>query len=407
LVCGTLAARCFGLPAGLPAQGQALPDEFRTLHAKPDSAVLPRGDGKPAKVSAYDGIVPGPLLRVRRGDEVKVRLVNGLTEPSAIHWHGVRLANAMDGTPPLTQAPVKPGESFDYRFIARDAGTFWYHPPEPAGQGLYGMLIVDEPSPVEVDRDIAIILDHADRAVGNPDQIIVNGAQAFQIPVKVNERVRLRFLNVASASFISARVDRHRVMVMAVDGQPAQPFEARSGRVFLGPGNRADVFVDCTLTPGATAPILFETGAEPVPIAHLAYGPDSIRPSPLPDSKPLPANPLPERIELRGATRPEFPITDGASIALPPKPLFTVKRGRTVVLNTANRTAIPQVTHVHGHAFRVLDRLDDGWKPYWLDTIAVEPHANDHVAFVADNPGKWLIRANAQATSMLAWFEVT
>ena len=105
--------------------------------------------------------------------------------------------------------------------------------------------------------------------------------------------------------------------------------------------------------------------------------------------------------------RPDFIITDGASTVVAPKPLFSVKRGRTVVLNIANRTALPQVTHVHGHAFRVLDRLDDGWKPYWLDTIVVEPQGNDHVAFIADNPGKWLIRAHAQATSMIAWFEVT
>ena len=105
--------------------------------------------------------------------------------------------------------------------------------------------------------------------------------------------------------------------------------------------------------------------------------------------------------------RPEFSITDGASTTIAAKPLFSVKRGRTVVLGIANRTAVPQVTHVHGYAFRVLDRLDDGWTPYWLDTLAVEPQGNDHVAFVADNPGKWLIRAHAQATSMLAWFEVT
>jgi FtsP/CotA-like multicopper oxidase with cupredoxin domain len=364
---------------------------------------LPGPDGKAVLVAAYDGAVPGPLLRVRRGEEVKVRLVNELAESTAIHWHGLRIKNAMDGAPPLTQAAIGAGQSFDYRFAPPDAGTFWYHPPEQAGRGLYGMLIVEEPEPVAVDREVAIILD----AGGGSGELVVNGGQAFQIPVKVNDRVRLRLLNASSASLFAIRVDRHRAVVMAIDGQPAQVFEARGARVALGPGNRVDLFVDCALPPVATAPIVVETATEPVPIAHLVYGTDATRPSPLPDPKSLPANPLPARIELRGAARPDFSIAGGAPTAVAAKPLFTVKRGRTVVLNIANRTAVPQVTHVHGHAFRVLDRLDDGWKPYWLDTLAVEPQANEHVAFIADNPGKWLIRAHAQTTSMLAWFEVT
>jgi FtsP/CotA-like multicopper oxidase with cupredoxin domain len=400
LLGGAVAVSCFGLPRDSQAQDKAPPDGFRILRAKPASAMLPGPDAKPLAVAAYEGTVPGPLLRVRRGDEIRLRLVNDLAAPTAIHWHGVRLKNAMDGAPPLTQAPVKPGDSFEYRFTPPDAGTFWYHPPEP-GQGLYGMLIVDEPEPVAADRDVVIVLDAL------AGQLVVNGARAFQIPVKVNERIRLRLLNAATASFFPIRVDRHRAMVMAVDGQPSQAFEARGARVVLAPGNRIDLFVDCTLGAGVSAPIVVETGADPVPIAHLAYGPDSARPSPLPDPKSLQGNPLPERIELRGATRPDFTIADGATTAVAPKPLFSVKRGRTVVLNIANRTASPQVTHVHGHAFRVLDRLDDGWKPYWLDTLVVEPQGNDHVAFVADNPGKWLIRAHAQSTSMLAWFEVT
>ncbi len=79
--------------------------------------------------SGYNSVVPGPGLRVRRGEEFSVRAVNELTEPTAVHWHGVRLLNTMDGAPPLTQASIAPGASFDYRFIAPDAGTFWYHPP--------------------------------------------------------------------------------------------------------------------------------------------------------------------------------------------------------------------------------------------------------------------------------------
>src|SRR2546423_14485251 len=68
----------------------------------------------------------GPTLRVKRGEEVSVRLVNETSEPAALHWHGVRLPNAMDGVPGLTQEVVAPGAAFDYRFTPPDARTFWY-----------------------------------------------------------------------------------------------------------------------------------------------------------------------------------------------------------------------------------------------------------------------------------------
>ena len=83
-------------------------------------------------------------------------------------------------------------------------------------------------------------------------------------------------------------------------------------------------------------------------------------------------------------------------------PLFQAKRGRTVMLALANKTAALQIVHLHGHSVRLLDKLDDGWKPFWLDTIAVPPRDTARIAFVADNAGKWLIESQTAA----AWFEV-
>ena len=111
---------------------------------------------------------PGRSLRVRRGEEFAVRVVNELDEPTAVHWHGVRLANAMDGAPPLTQAPIVPGASFDYRFVAPDAGTFWYHPPASNTPGLYGALIVEETEPPDVDQEVTLIYGQVRRRV--PDR---------------------------------------------------------------------------------------------------------------------------------------------------------------------------------------------------------------------------------------------
>ena len=98
-----------------------------------------------------------------------------------------------------------------------------------------------------------------------------------------------------------------------------------------------------------------------------------------------------------------------AAIPLPAAPLFTVKRGRSVSLALRNAGASARLVHVHGHHFRLLDALDDGWKPYWLDTLVVATPV-ERIAFVADNPGKWLIecrtldRAGGGST---AWFAVS
>ena len=138
-------------------------DGFRIVRARAGSATL-RGDGQASTpIWGYQGRVPGPTLRVKQGDEVRVRLVNELPEPTVVHWHGLRLPNAMDGVPHLTQRPIAPGSSFDYRFRAPDAGTFWYHShlysSEQLERGLYGVLIVEEPIPVAVDRDLVLVLD--------------------------------------------------------------------------------------------------------------------------------------------------------------------------------------------------------------------------------------------------------
>jgi FtsP/CotA-like multicopper oxidase with cupredoxin domain len=368
----------------------------------PSRAESPTPDARVLRVrnSGYDGVVPGPSLQVRRGEEFSVRVVNELAEPTAVHWHGVRLVNAMDGAPPLTQAPIAPGASFDYRFVAPDAGTFWYH-PHLQGAVLHGAFIVAETEPVDVDRD-AILIFAGPRA--NDDQTFtINGAKNFEIRARANERLRLRLLNVSAAQTLELRVAELRIFVMAIDGQPAQPFAARDGRLLLGPGNRIDVFADCTLTPGSSAPITIEGAGQSIPIATIAC--EAGAPGRLAqrgDPKPLPRNPLPERMNFQDSLRLGAAIgrTNAAKQDIP---LFSVKRGRTVTLGISNPTSTNGFIHLHGHSFRLLDALDDGWKPFWLDTMPIEPQSKARIAFVADNPGKWLIEGLGSTET---WFEV-
>ena len=147
--------RALILSAGAAGLGRALP--LRRSYAEPatkeyrlaakSATVNLAGDGYPdTPVWAYEGTVPGPELRVRRGQPVRITVINKLGEDTTVHWHGIRLPNAMDGVPGLTQRPIRPGESFIYEFTPPDAGTFWYHPhvheTVQMEHGLYGPIVV-------------------------------------------------------------------------------------------------------------------------------------------------------------------------------------------------------------------------------------------------------------------------
>jgi FtsP/CotA-like multicopper oxidase with cupredoxin domain len=223
--------------------------------------------------------------------------------------------------------------------------------------------------------------------------------------------VRLRLVNAAKARVVSLRLERHAAHVMALDGQPSDPFRARDDRIILGPGNTADLFVDATLEPGAIAPILLADANAEVPLARLVYDDGPPRRSALPaPPSPLPANPLPARLDLAHAARFDLSIDElPQSSFAPPPARFMVKRGRTVMLGLVNRGEFACAAHLHGHAFRLLDRLDDGWKPFWLNTLLVDARQTARIAFLADNPGKWLIECvgiDRPERVTGGWFEV-
>ncbi len=445
-------------------------DGYRVLHARPDTAQLRGKDAGPTPIWGYDGMSPGPTLRVKQGDELKVRLVNDLDQSTVVHWHGLRLPNAMDGVPFLTQKPIEPGQSFDYHFAPPDAGTFWYHThfgsSEQLARGLYGALIVEERDAPQVDRDLMLMVDdwrlldngeiqpsfgnfHDAMMAGRLGQYItLNSEDTLDISVKTNERLRLRIVNTANSRIFQFRTAQHVARVMAVDGQPCPPNVAPNGVLRLAPGNRVDLFLDATLAPGARAPITVDDlrGGE-LQVGRLVYdaGPP-LRDKPLGEPQPLPDNPIPAKLDVANALKLDVPLDGGGmgmmmgrgmgggmgpgrfqGYGVPPQqriwalagvsatghdgpPIFTVARGRTVMLNFANRSAFPHAMHVHGHHFRQLDPSSEGWRPYWLDTVIVDVERAERVAFVADNPGKWMMHCHMiehMAAGMAAWFQVT
>jgi FtsP/CotA-like multicopper oxidase with cupredoxin domain len=453
----TLAASLVSLPARseAPPPGE---DGFRVLEARDGALRLLAEPAAETTVWGYDGQVPGPLLRVKKGEEVKVRLVNKLAQPTSLCWHGVRIANAMDGVAGLTQKPVPPDGSFDYRFTPPDSGLYWYHPhvlpwqAEQLGRGLYGVLIVDEPEPPRADRDMLVVLD--DWKLDENAQIIgdfgapadVLGAGRIGPLVAVNSRpapiteilpplsrVRLRILNAAIARVMLITFSGAKPWILAVDGQPCEAFEPVRRTIPIGPGARFDVMLDLPAEAGAEAILTLRGDNEP-DRALLAFKTEGEPRALSPPIASLQQNPLlPAVIKLQAARKidiviepvvksGEAPITPAstrplywklngvASEGFGPTPLFSVKRGAPVTLGLINRTGFVQQIHVHGHHMRLLHDLDDGWEPYWRDAVLVPEGKTKHVAFVADNPGKWVIEclmAERQATGMATWFEVT
>ena len=248
---------------------------------------------------------------------------------------------------------------------------------------------MSESAPVETDREALVLINELPAA-----------ESAGQLAVRTNQRVRFRIIN-AMPSPLRLRFEKHRAVMMAIDGQPAEPFAVRDGRTTLASGNRADIFIDATLSTGDSATLFAESANGDVPLLRIVYEGTPVRAAPLPPLNSLPPNPLPERMDFRGALRADVSL-ETASLGRG-VPLFQAKRGRTVMLALANKTAALQTVHLHGHSARLLDKLDDGWKPFWLDTIPVPPQDTARIAFVADNPGKWLIESETAAT----WFEVT
>jgi FtsP/CotA-like multicopper oxidase with cupredoxin domain len=440
--------------AGQPGETEP---PLRTLTAAPGKARLRPVPAAETEIWTLDGKTPGPELRMKLGETLRLRLDNRTTAPLSLHWQGLRGgASAMDGVGGFSQPPVMPGESFEYRLTPPDSGTLLYRPlliggsSEPAGRGLSGLLIVEESQPLPVDRDIGVLVsdwllgdDHVIRpfVADGPESaaagrlgswLTVNGGPPPQrVAVAPGARVRLRLANACNARIMRLRFDGVKAFVVAVDGQPTDTFEPVRAQLPFAPGTRYDLVVDMPEEPGATALVTALIGAG-VPLVRLvaegAKRPATTAPVAL---KPNPA--LPAAVRLQDARRPSIVIEGGAKLAdgkldlagLDPsrpwlingavgvadaKPLFSVRRGSPVVLAIENRTAFIQPLHVHGHSFRLLHPLDDGWEPYFLDTVQIPEGRKLHIAFIADNPGRWLVSSTVLERfdrGLWTWFEVT
>ena len=349
----------------------------------------------------------------------------------------------MDGAPYVTQPPIRPEESFTYEFTPPDAGTFWYHPhahsAEQVGRGLMGALIIEEPQPPPVDRDVVWVLgdfrlnDDASLAGGFGNRmemtmsgrigntVTINGRVPDRFPVRAGERIRLRLINAAPARIFGLEFKNHRPLVLAFDGQPVEPHAPEGGRVVLGPAMRTDLILDMTGKPGQSPAVLdtFYKGLE-YKLVEISYtGEPLLRAQPLAAPARLPPNPIPEP-DLAKAQRHDVTLTGGmmsggmmgggmmggAMWAIngmavmnddmrQMKPVLTLNRGKSYILAIDNQTAWHHPIHLHGHSFRVITRNGARTKyREWRDTVLMPPRERAEIAFVADNPGDWMFHCH-------------
>lgn len=426
----------------------------RVIEARAGKLRLAPEPAAPTDIWGFDGVTPGPLLRIKQGDELAVRLFNRLDQPMSIHWHGMRGDSAMEGVAPLTQAAVGTGGEFLYRRKALDAGLFCYRPsvwpntPELMGRGLKGLLVVDEPHPLEADADLLTLLDewrldsqgriegdfhNAQEAAKegriSPLLAVSGKAAPTTYDFAPGARIRLRIANLANARIMFLTFDGFQPFVIAVDGQPCDAFEPVRRTIPVAPGARFELMFDLPSDEGAKAKVLLrgQNEADRDVLVFTSKG------SKAPSRKPIasaPQNPLlPREIKLAESKKVDLVIeartgADAAKVA-PSEiwtingkatkgyvgpPLFQVRRGAPVTLGFVNRSAAPIVMHVHGHAVRLLHDLDDGWEPYWRNGVVVPPGKTKHVAFVADSVGKWALHDDIlghEASGLATWFEVS
>ena len=407
---------------------------------------------------AIDPDTESPIIRATQGELLSVLVDNRLPVDTTVHWHGLRLHNAMDGVPQVTQGPIAPAKRHLYKLLCRDAGTYWYHPhlnsQEQIVRGLGAALIVAEREPYPVDDDLVWVIkdwlldsdqqlradfddtrdmSHAGR-IGN--RVTINSQPAMfaerdpaPLALRAGSRVRLRLINASSARGFVLRFESDAAFtptVIALDGFPCPPQPLVDNELTIAAAQRVD--------------LLFDVGAQRIKIRDVRdpkrafvlrelRGEGGVNSARLTRSpiQPLPENrwPVPDLRQARaldvlfeGGARGQlksvrfgkqtvaaqelldrynmnWAINGVASREHDHEPMLRVRCGETVLLRMRNETQWQHPIHLHGYHFQVLSI--DGKAPSQRlirDTFLMEPRSSAQIAFVADNPGTWMFHCH-------------
>ena len=373
------------------------------------------------EVSGYtlNGASPGPTLRATQGDLVEVRLTNeNIPDGITLHWHGIDVPNAMDGVAGVTQDSVLEGETFTYRFVAEQAGTYWYHSHqvshEQVRRGLLGAVVVEPAAPGAGPARAAT---GASTGPSNAGQVVdvealvhlydgqrtLNGEVGdVEVPAEPGTTVRVRVINTDNGP-MTTWVSGADYRLLAVDGTDVNaPGPVSDQALVVTAGGRADLAVvvpedGARVELAGNAVVLGPPGvdvrAEPAPTSFvdlLTYGE--------PAATGLDPAEADRRFDYVIGRRPGF--HDGRpglwwtinGHMWPDVPMYTVATGDVVTMRIKNDSGEVHPMHLHGHHALVLSR--DGepatGSPWWVDSLNVRDGESYEIAFLADNPGVWM-----------------
>ena len=399
------------------------------------------GPGRVYRTWLYNGEFPGPEIRVREGERLRVTLENRLPEATTIHWHGVPVPNAMDGVPGITQAPVPPGGTFVYDYVAEPSGSYMYHSHVELqiDRGLLGSLVFEERSPhVDYDREYTVVLDdflptdpepmdggggmmggmmrgrrggmmQEMRDVPEYAAFLVNGrlpSDPAVIEVAHGERMRLRLINPSGATVFRAALAGHRMRVTHADARPVRPVVVDA--LLIGPGERYDVVVEAN-NPGAwtlmAASVNAGRGAARAILRYrgtsatspaVSEVPEGIRGGRLLSPEDLVSIELAEEPRRRPDRVFDLVLSGGMMMsnawtidgeAYPDAAPLEIRKGERIRVNMVNHSMAIHPMHLHGHFFQVGDALKE--------TVMVPPHMGRvSYEFVADHPGEWFFHCH-------------
>lgn len=404
---------------------------------------------------AYNGTIPGPILRVVHGQRVRIRYRSRVVPPTSVHWHGMILPNAMDGAAGVTQPAVERGHEFIYEFAPGPPGTRWYHDHAFALtmiRGLFGIFVVEDPRDERVNNEFALVfhdvpdwssVEAAVRGVSNApmddpmgsremtemmgggkmnDEVAylarcINGAsypKTHELAVKVGDRVRLRLLNANPTQTRYVRLAGHELTVTHADGNPlARPVSVQALRI--GGGERYDAVFEVR-NPGAFLLQGISSDALAGQQAAVVYTEGMEHATPLRDgdtldgvrvfsyeaaggtatSSPAPKHGPAFELALAGGAwaNPRWTI-NGKS--WPHTEKLVVRRGDLVTVRFVNQSDMEHPMHLHGHTFALLETGGTWLARPLLKDVSLVP-ANKGTStwqFTADSPaGRWLLHCH-------------
>jgi FtsP/CotA-like multicopper oxidase with cupredoxin domain len=401
-----------------------------------DARIAPVEIGPGIRTDAwtYNGGIPGPLIRIRKGDRLIVHFTNHLPSPTTVHWHGIRVPIQMDGVPDVSQPAVETNGSFTYDFIVPDAGLYWYHPhvmsAAQVGFGLSGALLVEDPDEqVNVPDETVLVL--SDIGIDNrgqldsPDSggstgmafgregayVLVNGRVRPRMLARSGAPMRWRIVNTAKSRFFQIDLDGQKMTRIGGDGGlMSRP--VTTDTLVIAPGERADIILAPTLKPGTELEVLsfpFNRGYgsteyrsvenlitlaidKQPPLTGWSLTAPSREIAPLSTAGATPVN-----IEFTLAQRSNGAFEYGINgIPFATNHPITASPGETQVWTIKNSTKWSHPFHLHGFFFQVLDDKGNVVEPVeWKDTVNVPLEQTLRVVVKYDDRrGSWMFHCH-------------